>query len=740
MVRTFQICTGNVLTLIAPDALALARKLDGLPLALATAGAYLDQVSTSFSEYLRLFENSWLKLLESSPDLDSYDDHALHTTWNLSFDHVSKQNILSAKLLQLWAYFDNQDIWFELLQHADSSSLAWFSNLVKDEVGFTAAMRMLCDHGLVEAEKSSEERIEAAGYSMHGCVHSWTINVLNREWDDEMAELALECVGAHVPEQNAQKGWLTERRMLRHAFRCLDMVDKGLLNSSSQNSALHELGRLYFDQGKLKEAEKMYQWALQGFEMSGGPDHTSTLVTVNSLGVLYANLGRPEEAEKLYQRALQGFEKIRGPEHISTLDTINNLGMLYTDLGRLEEAEKMYQRALFGKEKAWGPEDLSTLYTVNNLGNLYFNQGKLEKAEKMYQRALLGKEKAWGPEHISTLDTVNNFGNLYKSLGGLKEAEKMYQRALLGKEKAWGPEHTLTLDTVNNLGLLYADLGRLKEAEQMYQRALQGYEKIQGPEHTSTLNTVNNLGLLYVDLGRLEEAEKLYQRALLRKEKAWGPEHSSTLDTVNNLGYLYFNQGKLEKAEKMYQRALQGFEKAWGPEHTSTLVTVNNLGALYRKRSYTAAKAASRSIVLAYVKQLSGLCIKFPSSRLTLLDCIGRSFAWMGDNEKAAATFAHQLALSPPGHTANCDGCRNRLNLKTSRLVCKTCEDRDFCRSCFEKFGSNELIEVVSSCQSHIFLEIDDSSIVNSSSTNNVDPCASIEQWLKDIADIRENN
>ena len=445
MVRTFQACIGNVLTITDPDALALARKLDGLPLALATAGAYLDQVSTSFSEYLRLFEDSWLKLLESSPDLDSYEDRALYTTWNLSFEHVMKQNLLSAKLLQFWAYFDNQDVWFDLLRHSDSSSPAWFFDLTEDEVDFTKAIRVLCDHGLVEVEQSSEERIEAAGYSMHGCVHSWTVHVLNREWDGEMARLALECVGLHVPEQNAQKSWITRRRMLRHAIRCSNIMSKGLINSSGLEWALHQLGSLYADQGRLEEAEKMYQRALVGNEKAWGPEHTSTLDTVNNLGLLYADLGRLEEAEKMYQRALVGNEKAWGPEHTSTLDTVNNLGSLYADQGRLEEAEKMYQRALVGKEKAWGPEHTSTLDTVNNLGMLYADLGRLEEAEKMYQRALVGNEKAWGPEHTSTLDTVNNLGILYKSLGRLEEAEKMYQRALVGNEKAWGPEHTSTL-------------------------------------------------------------------------------------------------------------------------------------------------------------------------------------------------------------------------------------------------------------------------------------------------------
>src|ERR1700741_2582461 len=76
------------------------------------------------------------------------------------------------------------------------------------------------------------------------------------------------------------------------------------------------------------------------------------------------------------QRALQGYEKAWGPEHTSTLDTVNNLGNLYANQGKMDEAERMYQRALQGYEKAWGPEHTSTLNTVNNLGILYKDQGR----------------------------------------------------------------------------------------------------------------------------------------------------------------------------------------------------------------------------------------------------------------------------------------------------------------------------------------------------------------------------
>jgi hypothetical protein len=40
----------------------LVKKLDGLLLALATAGVYLDQVLISFADYLHLYKRLWLRL------------------------------------------------------------------------------------------------------------------------------------------------------------------------------------------------------------------------------------------------------------------------------------------------------------------------------------------------------------------------------------------------------------------------------------------------------------------------------------------------------------------------------------------------------------------------------------------------------------------------------------------------------------------------------------------------------
>jgi hypothetical protein len=81
----------------------------------------------------------------------------------------------------------------------------------------------------------------------------------------------------------------------------------------------------------------MYQRAMTGNEKALGPDHTSTLDIVHNLGNLYQDQGKLKEAEAeaMHQRALIGKEKALGPDHISTLETIHALGNLYKDQGKL---------------------------------------------------------------------------------------------------------------------------------------------------------------------------------------------------------------------------------------------------------------------------------------------------------------------------------------------------------------------------------------------------------------------
>ena len=102
----------------------------------------------------------------------------------------------------------------------------------------------------------------------------------------------------------------------------------------------------------------MYLQALQGYE-TWGPDHTSTLDRVNNLGLVYAGQGKLDEAEKMSQRALQGYEKAVGLKNVAryrpALSTIRNVGNLFVAQGQPNEAKEMYSRACTGFQDLLGP-------------------------------------------------------------------------------------------------------------------------------------------------------------------------------------------------------------------------------------------------------------------------------------------------------------------------------------------------------------------------------------------------
>jgi tetratricopeptide (TPR) repeat protein len=441
----------SFMILIYIDAVALASRLDGLPLAIVIAGAFMRETGTSITEYLQYYQSSWSDLqLQSNPERQ-YQQGNIIQTWTISYREIQKRDANAAELLLFLARFDNRDIWFELVKSScHSSNLpVWLERSISSRIAFKISVKALIEFSLLEIKQ------QEGAYAIHPVVQDWCIHLASADKAKnsiQLNELALISVGYTVPRSTDRNYSELQQRLMPHANYVRHRDCPG--HDVAVWGAFHGLGDLYSDQGKLKEAEEMYRRALAGKEKALGPDHTSTLSTVNNLGNLYKNQGKVKEAEEMYRRALAGNEKALGPDHTSTLNTVNNLGSLYKDQGKLKEAEDMYQRAVAGNEKALGPDHTSTLDTVNNLGNLYKNQGKFKEAEEMYRRVLAGKEKALGPDHTSTLDTVNNLGNLYKDQGKFKEAEEMYQRALSGCEKALSPDHNRTPLAVERLNAL----------------------------------------------------------------------------------------------------------------------------------------------------------------------------------------------------------------------------------------------------------------------------------------------
>ena len=163
---------------------------------------------------------------------------------------------------------------------------------MKSKVRFNYAMSKLHDYSLVEVRSGS--------YSLHTCVHDWTIEFLNRRFEQKLYQLAVRCIGQSVEQETEAEYWVKNRRLLQHIERLEHDSIKDSIN-----------------------------W------------NDTELTDLVSIANLCNQFNMNTKAEAIYLRALQGFEKVLGAEHMSTLDTVNNLGILYNNQGRMAEAEAM---------------------------------------------------------------------------------------------------------------------------------------------------------------------------------------------------------------------------------------------------------------------------------------------------------------------------------------------------------------------------------------------------------------
>jgi tetratricopeptide (TPR) repeat protein len=187
----------------------------------------------------------------------------------ISYREIQRRDTNAAELLLFLARFDNRDIWFELIKSScHSSNLpVWLERSTSSGIAFKFGVKSLIGFSLLEIKE------QEGGYAMHPVVQDWCIHLSRADGTVnliQLNELALVSVGYTVPNASIRNYSEIQQRLIPHAnyvrYRDCPGHDVAVWG------AFNGLGNLYFNQGKLKEAEKMYQRALAGKEKALGPD------------------------------------------------------------------------------------------------------------------------------------------------------------------------------------------------------------------------------------------------------------------------------------------------------------------------------------------------------------------------------------------------------------------------------------------------------------------------------------
>jgi hypothetical protein len=96
----------------------------------------------------------------------------------------------------------------------------------------------------------------------------------------------------------------------------------------------------------------------------------------------WASTPRPNSS-----KALRIYQKVLGPEHPSTVTSLDNLGVLYEETGQYAKAEPLDLEALRIRQKVLGSEHPSVVTSLNSLAILDFDRGRINEATALARQA-----------------------------------------------------------------------------------------------------------------------------------------------------------------------------------------------------------------------------------------------------------------------------------------------------------------------------------------------------------------
>jgi tetratricopeptide (TPR) repeat protein/transcriptional regulator with XRE-family HTH domain len=441
----------------------VCRLLDGLPLALDQAAAYIEERGCSLAEYVALYEQQRTTLLTRRNQVDPEDyPESVATTWLVSFDLIEAEHPAAAELLRLCAYLAPDAIPEEMLTAGAACLGPVLAPVVANSSELNSTIEALRAYSLIQRHAAKHT------FSIHRLVQAVLQDARTEDEQHLWARRALVVVNAVFPQVEPET-WPQCERLVTQALQVAKLIEQHQL-------VMEEAGRLLFETasylqylGRNDDVESFYLRALDIWEQLVGPDHPQVVTTLNHLGALNRYYGNYAEAERFCQRALAICEQQVGPDHLQVANALVNPAICYVDQGRYAEAEPLHLRALHIYEQQVGPRTDDTARTLNNLAYLYREQGRYAEAEPLYLRALDIWEQQAGEPHPDRADTIHGQAQLQEAQGSCEEAVSGYKRALAEREQALGAHHPKTRQTRYHLITLLEAMGQHEQAVQLQQ-------------------------------------------------------------------------------------------------------------------------------------------------------------------------------------------------------------------------------------------------------------------------------
>ena len=423
------------------QALRLAELLDGLPLALEQAAAYIAHTQISLAEYLDVWES------ECDSVLGWYDEGIMQypaplaITWQRTFRQLAPT---SQALLSVIAHLAPEPIPVEMLVSGEAMLRKTAQRLCAEN---EEEVRPRCvREDLAALTGLSLISRQGGVVTMHRVVQEVIRQRIPEERKAAWIDLTMELLGQYGPPNSHDSDTWPIWDLLRpHSVQILAHADqRGALESPAAVRLMMHLGGLLAGKGLYSEAEPILRKMLEIDERLFGGKRLETATGLHNLGTLLRLMHRLDEAEPLLRRSMDLFfahGQERDPE---ATKPFNTLALLLMERHQWAAAEELLRKALALDQESYGEIHAAVAMDLRMLALLLRSTGRTSEAEPVIRRSMEISQQVNGEGHPKTARTMVILAGVLRDLGRTDEAEPLARRTLEIFEQALGPDHPLT--------------------------------------------------------------------------------------------------------------------------------------------------------------------------------------------------------------------------------------------------------------------------------------------------------
>jgi nucleoside phosphorylase len=203
----------------AAAAKTLSQLMDGLPLALEQAGAYIEETGSGVLRYLDLYQNQEyrprIRNIQAGP-VPGYPEAVAHA-WTLSRSIVQHTNPAASEILRLCAFLGPDAIPEEIFTRGSTFLSPVLRRVATNPIAFNEAMRVLRQYSLINRDVDKER--ELPRLSMHRILQEVQQDEMGKKTQRLWAERAVRAVYHTLP-------YVEWSLMQPHAQVCLQLIER----------------------------------------------------------------------------------------------------------------------------------------------------------------------------------------------------------------------------------------------------------------------------------------------------------------------------------------------------------------------------------------------------------------------------------------------------------------------------------------------------------------------------------